>query len=78
MADRLRNSSLLPTLDTNSHLSPALDGSAANLSPGLIGRRKPPPAAPRDPDVTDHADNHEKASVGEVGRVGLEPTTDGL
>jgi len=52
MADRLGHSSVLLTLDTYSHVSPALDGAAADLIAGLISGGGRPLC---DPDVTHKA-----------------------
>jgi len=48
MADRLGHSSVLLTLDTYSHVSPALDAAAAELIARLVSGQ---PATPRDPEV---------------------------
>jgi len=52
MADRLGHSSVLLTLDAYSHVSPALDGAAADLIAGLISGGGRPLC---DPDVTHKA-----------------------
>ena len=49
MADRLGHSSVMLTLDTYSHVTPAMDHSAANLIAGLVNPNAPVPLAVRLP-----------------------------
>ena len=82
MADRLGHSSVMLTLDTYSHVTPAMDHAAANLIAGLVVPIETFPLAGCLPlaDSEDHPGESdiEKARSDGVGRRGIEPRTRGL
>ena len=82
MADRLGHSSVMLTLDTYSHVTPAMDHSAANLIAGLVDPNATVPLAVRLPltDSKDHPSDvgTQKARSDGVRPAGIEPATGGL
>ena len=81
MADRLGHSSVMLTLDTYSHVTPAMDHTAADLIAGLVPPATLPLASceprPEDQDP-DQEERRQKARSDGVRRQGLEPRTRGL
>jgi len=82
MADRLGHSSVILTLDTYSHVTPAMDHAAASLIAGLVTPSSEDLLAacwPL-PDSEDQRAETERESrrSGGVGRPGIEPGTRGL
>ena len=82
MAERLGHSSVMLTLDTYSHVTPAMDHAAANLIAGLVERSADLSLATCEPQP-ENEDRHkgtdmERRRSDGVGRPGIEPGTRGL
>ncbi len=82
MADRLGHSSVMLTLDTYSHVTPAMDHAAADLIAGLVPPAADLPLASCEPrgenQDPDQEESGQKARSDGVGRRGIEPRTRGL
>ena len=82
MADRLGHSSVMLTLDTYSHVTPAMDHAAADLIAGLVPSAAELPLASCEPRAEGQdpgqEEKRQKARSDGVGRRGIEPRTRGL
>ena len=82
MADRLGHSSVMLTLDTYSHVTPAMDHAAAELIAGLVPPATELPLARCEPRAEGQdpgqEEKRQKARSDGMGRRGIEPRTRGL